>query len=193
VRFLEARKVASLNAVDRKLLLDFLVHAKETGLCVNSISRMFVAIKVFFRHLHQEGLLAANVTDAMDSPRLWKILPDTLSEREVEALLKAPAGDKPQGLRNRALLETFYATGLRVSEMCDLTLDDLHFDAGYLRCTGKGRKERVVAGLGHGHSASCRTTWPAAARPWRETTRRSARCFSRGAEPGLAARRSGRW
>lgn len=144
IRFLERGRVTTLNSVTRVHILDFLMKAKERGLSLNSISRLFVAIKVFFRYLHQEGLLSRNVTEVMDSPKLWKVLPTTLSFKEVERLLEAPQGDKPQALRDRALLEIAYATGLRVSELCGLTLPDVHFDAGYLRCTGKGQKERVV-------------------------------------------------
>ena len=142
--FLARRQVTSLNAVSRQQILDGLMDAKAHGLSLNSVSRLFVSIKVFFRFLHQERLLSRNVTEVMDSPRLWRILPATLSIREVERLLGAPAGDRPLAVRDRALLEIAYATGLRVSELCGLTLDDLHADAGYLRCIGKGRKERIV-------------------------------------------------
>ena len=144
IRFLERRKITTLNTVSRKHVLDFLMDAKEHQLSLNSISRLFVSVKIFFRYLHQEGLLSRNVTEVMESPRLWKVLPATLSLKEVERLLASPAGDKPQAIRDRALLEIAYATGLRVSELCNLTLNDVHFDAGYLRCVGKGQKERVV-------------------------------------------------
>lgn len=144
VRFLEVRKIAALNALTRKQLLEFLLDEKGSGLSANSLSRLFVAIKVWLRYLQQESLLAQNVAESMDSPKLWKVLPETLSVKEVDRLLAAPEGEKPLARRDRALLEIFYATGLRVSELCRLTLDDLHFDAGYLRCVGKGQKERVV-------------------------------------------------
>lgn len=144
VQFLERRGIGSLNAVTRRHVLDFLEHELDRGLGANSVSRRLVAIKVFFRFLQQEGVLSRNVTEVMDSPRLWRVLPSILSMKEVDLLLRQPAGDDRQALRNRALLELFYATGLRVSEMAGLTLDDLHFDAGYLRCTGKGNKVRVV-------------------------------------------------
>jgi integrase/recombinase XerD len=110
----------------------------------NSISRRLVAIKVFFRFLQQEGMLTRNVTEVMESPRLWKVLPSTLSMKEVDRMLTQVGGTDRVSLRDRALLETFYATGLRVSEMADLGLDDLHFDSGYLRCVGKGNKTRIV-------------------------------------------------
>ncbi|MFH0880806.1 MAG: site-specific tyrosine recombinase, partial [Lentisphaerota bacterium] len=144
VTFLEKKKISSLNAVARRHVLDYLMETQDRGLSANSISRRLVAIKVFFRYLQQEGLLTANVTDAMDSPKLWKILPATLTYREVEQLLLAPDPETPLGRRDKAMIEILYATGLRVSEMAGLTLEDLHFDSGYLRCMGKGRKERVV-------------------------------------------------
>lgn len=142
--FLKKRKIRSFNSVQRKLILDYLMSEKERGLSVNSISRRLVAIKIFFAYLQKEGLLARNVTEPMDSPRLWKILPGILSFREVEKLLKAPAGEDRISLRDKALLELLYATGLRVSEAAGLKIDDIHFDSSYLRCVGKGGKARVV-------------------------------------------------
>ena len=142
--FLARRGRAGLQEVERRDILDFLMDGKQKGLAAASLARRLVAIKVFFRHLSREGLLAANVADAMDSPRLWKILPPTLSIAEVDRLLAAPDPGMPRGLRDRAILETFYATGLRVSELAALTLESLHFDAEYIRCVGKGDKERVV-------------------------------------------------
>ena len=140
IQFLERQKIATINAVTRKDVLDFLLFEKDHGLGVNSISRLFVAVKIFFRFLQREGLLTGNITEVMDSPKLWKALPATLSVKEVERLLSAPEGDQPIAVRDRALIELFYATGLRVSELCTLTLDNIYFDAGYLRCTGKGQK-----------------------------------------------------
>ncbi len=142
--FLDQKGVTSLSQVSRKQVLDHLMAMKEKGMSTNSISRHLVSIKVFFRYLQQEGLLDKNVTDTMDSPRLWKILPDTLSEKEVDLLLKAPDMRKPLGVRDRAILEMFYASGLRVSELANLQLSDLHLEEGYIRVIGKGRKERVI-------------------------------------------------
>ena len=142
--FLSRRGRAGIQEVERRDILDFLMEGKRKGLAAASLARRLVAIKVFFRHLAQEGLLAVNVADAMESPRLWKILPPTLTREEVDRLLAAPDSATTRGLRDRAILETFYATGLRVSELAALTLDSLHFDAEYIRCVGKGDKERVV-------------------------------------------------
>ncbi|VGO12966.1 Tyrosine recombinase XerD [Pontiella desulfatans] len=142
--FLDQKGVTSLNQVSRKQVLDHLMAMKAKGMSTNSISRHLVSIKVFFRYLQQEGLLDKNVTDTMDSPKLWKILPDTLSEKEVDLLLKAPDMRTPLGVRDRAILELFYASGLRVSELANLQLPALHLDDGYIRVIGKGRKERVI-------------------------------------------------
>lgn len=138
------RGVESVNAVSRDHVVDYLLAERERGLSVNSVSRRLVAIKVFFAFLQREGLLAKNVTSVMESPRLWKVLPGLLSPREVDRLLLAAEGEDTLCLRNRAVLELFYATGMRVQEMCDLKLDDVHAEERYIRCTGKGNKTRIV-------------------------------------------------
>lgn len=143
-RFLRKRRIAVLNRLTRRDILDFLMAERERGLSLNSISREFVSIRIWLRYLRQEGFLAHDVAESMDSPRLWKVLPTTLSAREVELLLGTPTGKSPWHVRDRVILETFYATGLRVSELCNLRVDDLHFDAGFLRCLGKGQKERIM-------------------------------------------------
>lgn len=143
-QFLAAQGVKSVNDVTRDQVTDFLMAERERGLSVNTVSRRLVAVKMFFRYLQQEALLARNVADVMESPRLWRYLPEVLSPADVERMLAAPAGDSPAAVRDRAILEVFYATGLRVSEVASLKLDDLHFDSSYLRCTGKGNKMRVV-------------------------------------------------
>lgn len=144
VAFLSRREIGAFNDVDRTHVLDFLVKERERGQAVSSVSRRLVAIKVFLAFLQREGLLARNVTEAMDSPRLWKTLPGVLSQREVDRLLAVPSGDDRLAVRDKAMLELFYATGMRVSEVAHLTLDDVHVDSSYVRCLGKGNKVRVV-------------------------------------------------
>lgn len=142
--FLAGRGISSANEVSRDDVVDYLMAERDRGLSVNSISRRLVAIKVYFAFLQREGLLGKNITEVMESPRLWKVLPSMLSQREVERLLAAPPDDTKFGVRDRAILEMLYATGMRVSELCELKLDDVHFDEGYIRCIGKGSKVRVV-------------------------------------------------
>jgi integrase/recombinase XerD len=143
-RYLDRLRITSLNAIRRKEIVGFLTYEKERGLSVNSLSRRLVAIRMFFRFLQQESLLDQNVVEIMDAPRTWRALPGVLSVKEVDRLLASPGENDPLGVRDRALLELMYATGLRVNEISTLTLDDVHFDAGYLRCMGKGSKVRVV-------------------------------------------------
>jgi integrase/recombinase XerD len=142
--FLEKKGVKSFNEVSRRHILDFMMAEKDRGISVNSVARRLVAIKVFFAFLQREGMLAKNVSEAMDSPKLWKVLPGGLSSKEVERLLDAPCGDDRISVRDKALLELFYATGMRVSEIVGVKLDDINMDEGYLRCTGKGNKVRII-------------------------------------------------
>jgi len=137
-------KRESYNQLTRKHLVDFLLDERDRGMSSTTLARRLVAVKIFFRFLQQEGYLDTNPADSMDSPRLWKALPDFLSPAEIDRLLDAPDLSKPAGVRDKAILECLYGTGLRVSELTHLEVPDLHFDEGYIRCMGKGRKERVV-------------------------------------------------
>jgi len=141
---LRRARVASLNEVRRKHLIEFLLDERETGRRPTTLGRRLAALKTFFRYLQREGLVAANPADGMDSPRLWRMLPDALTVKEVERLLAQPDTRARHGLRDRALLETMYGAGLRVSEAAGLALDDVNFDDRCVRCLGKGRKERIV-------------------------------------------------
>ncbi len=142
--FLQSRGVTSVNAVTRDHILDYLHRERERGLSIHSVSRHFVSIRVLFRFLHRENYLAHNIVAVMDTPRLWKLLPGTLSESDIDKLLAAPVGDSPYAVRDRTLLNLMYATGMRVSEVAQLTLEDLHMDSNYVRCLGKGNKVRVI-------------------------------------------------
>jgi integrase/recombinase XerD len=142
--WLASHGVSDAQSVTRRHLNEYLLSLRDADLAPATIARRLVALRVFFRFLQQENLLAANVTDAMDSPRLWDVLPGTLSPEQVERLLHAPDPATPRGLRDRAMLELLYSTGLRVSELVGLRLDEIHRDARYLRVVGKGNKERVI-------------------------------------------------
>ena len=146
LEFLERGGVTDLGVVSRDRILDFLEESHDQqGLVAASLARRLIAIKVFFRYLFQERLVPANVTDTMEGPRLWKMLPAFLSTGEVEQLLKVHAGKTdPLERRNRAILELLYASGLRVSELAGLLLRGLKLDDGWLRVVGKGDKERLV-------------------------------------------------
>ena len=136
--------------VARADILDHLMKLRDEKLAPSSVGRKLVAIKVFFRFLLSQNLIQNDPSGVIESPRLVKGLPDVLDVEEVARLLNAAAEDKrkkkgrKKALRDRALLELLYASGLRVSEAAGLKLTELNREAGFLRCVGKGGKERVV-------------------------------------------------
>jgi integrase/recombinase XerD len=142
--YLDERGMRTLDSASADDVLDHLLKAKEEGLSINSAARALVAIRMLFRFLASEGMIAEDVTSLTESPKLARYLPEVMTETEVTALLAAPDASTPAGLRDRALLELLYATGARVSEAVTMKLDALHLDLGYVRCFGKGSKERIV-------------------------------------------------
>lgn len=142
--FLVGQSVFSPERVTADRVLDFLGELKRAGSNVNSIARNLVAVRMLFRFLWSEGHVPHDPTTTLQSPRLWRCLPDTLDEREVAELLAAPDAGTLLGVRDRALLEVLYATGARASEAAEMTLDRVNLEYGILRCFGKGRKERIV-------------------------------------------------
>lgn len=146
-RYLDALQQAAVTAPDQvtpALVLRYLARLKSEGLAPRSRARALVAVRGFHKFLLTEGICAHNPTTQVDAPRLVQTLPQTLTVTEVERLLQAPSGNDPGSLRDRAMLEILYATGLRVSELVSLKLGDLQFDVGYLIAFGKRRKQRIV-------------------------------------------------
>jgi tyrosine recombinase XerC len=142
--FLKEKKVATLDEVDRKVLRDYLGHLVGRGIVKASIARKLSAIRSFFRYLVREKIIKANPIKSVSSPKLDRRLPSFLTLEEVTQLLEAPDLSTPQGLRDRALLELLYASGLRVSELTGLELGQINLDSYEIRVWGKGSKERVV-------------------------------------------------
>jgi integrase/recombinase XerD len=116
----------------------------RTGLAARSVARHLTTLRNFYLHLLREGILGEDPTAALKSPRQWKNIPKYLNKEEIESLLAAPDTGKPTGLRDRAMLELLYASGLRVSELCSLQLPDLDKEFAVLRVNGKGGKQRIV-------------------------------------------------
>ncbi len=121
-----------------------LIALRTRGLAVSSIARHLATIKVFLRFLHAERVLKRDVADLIESVKKWRRIPETVRYQQVEALLTAPDPYDEFYFRDRALLELLYATGMRASEVVDLTLKQINLELGYVRCIGKGRKERIV-------------------------------------------------
>lgn len=140
----EKKKRLHLDAVNRSDIRDYMMYLKDAGLSANSVSRNLVSIKVLHRFLLRERFIKEDVTSVLDSPKLWKHLPDALSLPEVEEILKRPNLRNWMGIRDKAALELMYATGVRVSELVGLQVDSLNLEIGFIRCIGKGNKERIV-------------------------------------------------
>ena len=144
VEFLRQRGRKGFEEVSRNEVMDFLMEEKERGLSPRSLSRNLVSIRMFFRFLTVEGYLKADVTEVLESPRLWQVLPRVLSVEEVDLLLRQPDSGDRLGIRDRAILELLYASGLRAAELVGLKTIDLNLDSGFVRCWGKGSRERIV-------------------------------------------------
>ena len=145
--FCDDNNINNVNSISREVILDFLGDRQDNHCEVAStLARKLISIKLFFRFLLQEQLLDRDPTEIMESPRLWSYLPGFLSTAEVDSLLAAfPAQSKePLQQRNRAILETIYASGLRVSEAAHLKVSDVNFEDATLRINGKGNKVRIV-------------------------------------------------
>ncbi len=133
-----------LDGVERAALRNYLGARRDGGLSPRSAARALSTLRGFFRFLVRTEVLSADPTANLRSPSLWQTVPHALSSDEIEALLAAPDTSTTLGLRDLAMLETLYATGLRVSELVGLTRDRVRLDPGFVRVIGKGRKERLV-------------------------------------------------
>lgn len=142
--FLADKSQDAVSKTTKNDIINFMLYQKDNGIAANSIARRLAAIKVFYRFLVRERILSTDPTSLIDSPKLWKKIPQTLSINEVDALLRQPNIRDKQGMRDKAILETLYATGMRVSEAANLKTDNLNLDIGFLRCIGKGNKERII-------------------------------------------------
>ncbi|MCC6749524.1 MAG: site-specific tyrosine recombinase XerD [Deltaproteobacteria bacterium] len=143
-RFCQDRGLRELEAVDGQAVLDHLMRLSRARRAVRSQARGLVALRGFFKYLRREKHLSVDPTAVVDLPKVGRKLPEVLSLGDVERLLAAPDANQPLGLRDAAMLEVLYATGLRVSELCGLKLADLDLERGCLRTLGKGRKQRLV-------------------------------------------------
>jgi integrase/recombinase XerD len=134
----------TIEALDRRALEEVVRQLMGAGRSPRSVARAVACFRGFYRFLVVSGRRQDNPAIDVSAPKAWKTLPKFLSTEEVDRLLAAPDTTEPRGLRDRAMIELFYATGLRVSEMVSLRPQDLNLESGYLTCFGKGRKQRLV-------------------------------------------------
>ncbi len=143
-KYIKKKKINFPAEIDRKLITGYLLNLKDEGRAPSTISRNVASIRSFFNFLVQEDLLEDNPAQLVKAPRIDKKLPRVLTTKEVDRLLCQPRGDSQVGLRDKAMLELLYASGIRVSELVSLNVADFSPEVGYLRCRGKGMKERIV-------------------------------------------------
>lgn len=136
--------LASANLPDREALLMHLNALYRSGLGSRSIARHLTTLRAFYAFQMREGRMEADPTEHIKSPKQWQTIPHFLNRDQITQLLLMPDESKPTGVRDRAMLELLYATGLRVSELCHLRIGDVEAQYGFVRATGKGNKQRLV-------------------------------------------------
>jgi integrase/recombinase XerD len=142
--FISDRHIEDIRKIQTGELLSYLALLKDQGLAANSVNRSLAALRGFYKYLLREKKLDVNPVAHIELARVWMHLPDVLSREEMIRLLMQPAGETPASLRDRAMLELMYATGIRVSELTGLTMNSINWQVGYLVAMGKGGKERIV-------------------------------------------------
>lgn len=136
---------ASWSGTDKNTIISFILHLKEKKYAPTTVARKVAAVKSFFHFLVAEGTIPADPTENLDSPKVGKTLPKALSVHEIANLLEQPMkSTSVEAVRDKAMLELLYATGMRVTELVSLNVDDMDLVAGYVRCLGKGSKERII-------------------------------------------------
>ena len=141
----DGRQATDWSRIDSNALSNYVVSLHDRGYSATTVARKVASIKSFFGYLAEEGQVSKDPTEKLSSPRVGRALPKFLSIQEVQRLLDEPGRVlTPEGVRDGAMLELLYASGLRVSEMVNLNLRDVNLAEGYVRCLGKGSKERVV-------------------------------------------------
>jgi integrase/recombinase XerD len=145
VRFLEkVESIETIDRIERNNIMGYLLFLKENGKASTTLARNIASIRSFHQFLFREKVSLQDPSVHIETPKTERKLPKVLSPQEVEALLEKPASNDPFTQRDKAMLELLYATGIRVSELVQLNISDIHLDMGFIRCMGKGSKERII-------------------------------------------------
>jgi integrase/recombinase XerD len=144
LEYCSSNKIKKINQLQPTLIQSYMQTLTKLNRSESSVKRALVAIRMFLRFAKLMGLLKNDFAQVLEGPKLWQRLPVICNKQQVIKLLEAPCPDEPYCLRDKAMLELLYATGLRASEIVGLRLPDLNLDIGYLRCLGKGNRERVI-------------------------------------------------
>nr|WP_255723342.1 site-specific tyrosine recombinase XerD [Sporosarcina sp. ACRSL] len=154
LRQLEKAGIKSIDSIDRSAILQYLHRLQDQGKSSRTIARHISSIRSFHQFLLREKVTTQDPTVHLEMPKLEQKLPSVLSVNEIDKLISMPNSSKPQGKRDIALLELLYGTGMRVSELISLNVDDIHISMGFVRVFGKGGKERIIP-LGGGAMKAC--------------------------------------
>ncbi|HHY41399.1 MAG TPA: site-specific tyrosine recombinase XerD [Thermoanaerobacterales bacterium] len=144
IYFLRKKNIIDINSSNRAIIVAYLLQMQKSGKASSSISRTCAALRSFYQFLFREHVISEDPTIDLDTPKLEQRLPKVLNTEEVEKLLSQPDITTPLGLRDKSMLELLYATGMRVSELISLSVEDVNLETGFLRCMGKGSKERII-------------------------------------------------
>jgi integrase/recombinase XerD len=145
LEYCKSNEIGHLKQINPPLIQNYLrILTKKNNKAESSIKRCLVAVRMFLRFARLTGLVEDDFTVILEGPKLWQKLPIICSKQQVVNLLNTPSPDEPFYLRDKAMLELLYATGIRAGELAGLRQSDLNLDIGYLRCLGKGNKERVI-------------------------------------------------
>ncbi|KSU85650.1 site-specific tyrosine recombinase XerD [Fictibacillus enclensis] len=140
----KVERIDAIGKIQRANIVGYLLHLKENGKAATTIARNIASIRSFHQYLLREKISDADPSVHIETPKTERKLPKVLSMKEVEALLDVPDSYHPFGMRDKAMLELLYATGIRVTELVSLDQSDVHLSMGFLRCLGKGNKERII-------------------------------------------------
>jgi integrase/recombinase XerD len=144
LQYCKSNKIKKLQQIKPAFIQNYLVLLSRTNKDESSIKRSLAAIRMFFKFAQLTNLVENDLAAILESPKIWYRLPTVCSKQQVVDLLNAPCPDDPFYQRDRAMLELLYATGIRASELANLKISDLNLDIGYLRCLGKGNRERII-------------------------------------------------
>ncbi len=144
IDYLSQKGIKTADQVNREHVSNFMFDLKKHDMSPTTVCRNLAAVKMFHRFLVRENLAKEDPTTLVDTPKLWKRVPSVLTQAEIESMISAASGKKAQQIRDQAILEILYASGLRVSELSDLKTTSINYEVGFVRAVGKGSKERLI-------------------------------------------------
>ncbi len=144
VEFVEASISSSAACLDRDTIVNFMSHLREREYAASTIARRIAAVKSFFHYLQSQGAIAEDPTRSLPAPRVARGCPRSISVEEIDKLLQQPKANTPMGMRDKAMLELIYATGVRVTELVSLDVQDVDPQTALVTCSGRGDKKRVI-------------------------------------------------